>query len=61
MRAFPSSLSLSLQVQGDMSLLQSISSLPFYSALKMVHAGQDHLEKHYADLKGKSFFPGLVK
>jgi nucleoside-diphosphate kinase len=30
-------------------------------ALKLVHANQEHLEKHYADLKGKPFFPGLVK
>ncbi|WFD40421.1 nucleoside-diphosphate kinase [Malassezia japonica] len=30
-------------------------------AMKLVHAGQDHLEKHYADLKGKPFFPGLIK
>ncbi|KAK7469241.1 nucleoside diphosphate kinase Ndk1 [Stygiomarasmius scandens] len=30
-------------------------------ALKMVHATPEHLEKHYADLKGKPFFPGLIK
>ncbi|CAK5264292.1 unnamed protein product [Mycena citricolor] len=30
-------------------------------ALKLVHATTEHLEKHYADLKGKPFFPGLVK
>ncbi|PWN36516.1 putative nucleoside-diphosphate kinase [Meira miltonrushii] len=30
-------------------------------AMKLVHASQEHLEKHYADLKGKPFFPGLVK
>ncbi|WFC99617.1 nucleoside-diphosphate kinase [Malassezia yamatoensis] len=30
-------------------------------AMKLVHAGTEHLEKHYADLKGKPFFPGLVK
>ncbi|KZV62036.1 nucleoside diphosphate kinase [Peniophora sp. CONT] len=30
-------------------------------ALKLVHATPDHLEKHYADLKGKPFFPGLIK
>ncbi|KAK0228330.1 nucleoside diphosphate kinase [Armillaria fumosa] len=30
-------------------------------ALKLVHATPEHLEKHYADLKGKSFFPGLIK
>lgn len=29
--------------------------------MKMVHASEEHLEKHYADLKGKPFFPGLVK
>ncbi|PFH52357.1 hypothetical protein AMATHDRAFT_140078 [Amanita thiersii Skay4041] len=31
------------------------------TALKLVHATPEHLEKHYADLKGKSFFPGLIK
>ncbi|KIP06002.1 hypothetical protein PHLGIDRAFT_107499 [Phlebiopsis gigantea 11061_1 CR5-6] len=30
-------------------------------ALKLVHASPEHLEKHYADLKGKAFFPGLIK
>jgi len=30
-------------------------------ALKLVHASPEHLEKHYADLKGKPFFPGLIK
>jgi len=30
-------------------------------ALKMVHATTEHLEKHYADLKNKPFFPGLIK
>jgi len=30
-------------------------------ALKLVHATVEHLEKHYADLKGKPFFPGLIK
>ena len=30
-------------------------------AMKLVHAGEDHLEKHYKDLKGKPFFPGLIK
>ncbi|KAJ7046573.1 nucleoside diphosphate kinase [Mycena alexandri] len=30
-------------------------------ALKMVHATPEHLENHYADLKGKGFFPGLIK
>ncbi|KAK9896732.1 putative nucleoside-diphosphate kinase [Cystobasidium minutum MCA 4210] len=30
-------------------------------ALKMVTATKEHLEKHYADLSSKSFFPGLVK
>ncbi|KAJ8078539.1 nucleoside diphosphate kinase Ndk1 [Marasmius tenuissimus] len=30
-------------------------------ALKMVTATTEHLEKHYADLKGKPFFPGLIK
>ncbi|KAK0483411.1 nucleoside diphosphate kinase [Armillaria novae-zelandiae] len=30
-------------------------------ALKLVHATPEHLENHYADLKSKSFFPGLIK
>ncbi|KLO18556.1 nucleoside diphosphate kinase [Schizopora paradoxa] len=30
-------------------------------ALKMIHESPEFLEKHYADLKGKPFFPGLVK
>ncbi|KDQ59479.1 hypothetical protein JAAARDRAFT_126675 [Jaapia argillacea MUCL 33604] len=30
-------------------------------ALKLVHASPEFLEKHYADLKGKPFFPGLIK
>ncbi|TFL06919.1 nucleoside diphosphate kinase [Pterulicium gracile] len=30
-------------------------------ALKLAQASEEHLEKHYADLKGKSFFPGLIK
>ncbi|KAJ3742093.1 nucleoside diphosphate kinase [Lentinula detonsa] len=30
-------------------------------AMKLVHATTEHLEKHYADLKGKPFFPGLIK
>ncbi|KAJ9096591.1 nucleoside diphosphate kinase [Naganishia cerealis] len=29
--------------------------------LKMCAPGQEHLENHYADLKEKSFFPGLIK
>lgn len=29
--------------------------------LKLVQASKEHLEKHYADLSSKSFFPGLVK
>ncbi|RAL01948.1 nucleoside diphosphate kinase [Aspergillus ibericus CBS 121593] len=29
-------------------------------ALKLVSPGKEHLEKHYADLKEKPFFPGLV-
>jgi len=31
------------------------------TAMKMVHATTEHLEKHYEDLKGKPFFPGLIK
>ncbi|RPA86186.1 nucleoside diphosphate kinase [Ascobolus immersus RN42] len=30
-------------------------------ALKLCQPGQEHLEKHYADLAGKPFFAGLVK
>ncbi|KAJ3513228.1 hypothetical protein NLJ89_g3062 [Agrocybe chaxingu] len=30
-------------------------------ALKLVQSTPEHLEKHYADLKGKPFFPGLIK
>ncbi|PPR08030.1 hypothetical protein CVT24_010871 [Panaeolus cyanescens] len=30
-------------------------------ALKLVQSTEEHLEKHYADLKGKPFFPGLIK
>ncbi|KAJ3075652.1 nucleoside diphosphate kinase [Podochytrium sp. JEL0797] len=30
-------------------------------ALKMVSPGKAHLELHYADLKEKKFFPGLVE
>ena len=29
--------------------------------LKMCAPGQEHLEQHYADLKEKAFFPGLIK
>ena len=29
-------------------------------ALKMVSPSQEHLEKHYEDLKDKPFFKGLV-
>jgi len=30
------------------------------AAIKIVSASKEHLEKHYADLKEKPFFPGLV-
>jgi len=30
------------------------------AAIKIVSASKEHLEKHYADLKNKPFFPGLV-
>lgn len=30
-------------------------------ALKMVSPTKEHVEKHYADLAGKKFFPGLVQ
>ncbi|KAK4219230.1 Nucleoside diphosphate kinase [Rhypophila sp. PSN 637] len=30
-------------------------------ALKLVTPGKEHLEQHYADLKGKPFFPGLIE
>ncbi|KKF95802.1 Nucleoside diphosphate kinase [Ceratocystis platani] len=31
------------------------------AAIKLVTPGKAHLEKHYADLAGKSFFPGLIE
>merc|ERR1719234_2498849 len=30
-------------------------------AMKFMTASKEHLEKHYADLSSKPFFPGLVK
>ena len=30
-------------------------------ALKMLSPSKEHIEKHYADLSGKKFFPGLVQ
>ncbi|KDN51287.1 Nucleoside diphosphate kinase, partial [Rhizoctonia solani AG-8 WAC10335] len=30
-------------------------------ALKLVQSTKEHLEKHYADLSDKPFFPGLIK
>ncbi|WPH03708.1 Nucleoside diphosphate kinase [Acrodontium crateriforme] len=30
------------------------------AAIKLVTASKEHLEKHYADLKEKPFFPGLI-
>ena len=30
-------------------------------AMKVMQASVEHLEKHYADLSSKAFFPGLVK
>jgi nucleoside diphosphate kinase len=29
--------------------------------MKMVHASKEHIEKHYEDLAGKPFYPGLCK
>lgn len=29
-------------------------------AIKLITASKEHLEKHYADLSSKPFFPGLV-
>ena len=29
-------------------------------ALKMASPSKEHFEKHYADLSGKKFFPGLI-
>jgi len=31
------------------------------AAMKVCQPGKDHLEKHYADLATKKFFPGLIK
>ncbi|KAH6638875.1 nucleoside diphosphate kinase-like protein [Boeremia exigua] len=30
------------------------------TAIKLTTPGKEHLEKHYADLAGKPFFPGLI-
>eukprot|EP00527_Entomoneis_sp_CCMP2396_P000956 CAMPEP_0198142430 /NCGR_PEP_ID=MMETSP1443-20131203/5216_1 /TAXON_ID=186043 /ORGANISM="Entomoneis sp., Strain CCMP2396" /LENGTH=145 /DNA_ID=CAMNT_0043805429 /DNA_START=61 /DNA_END=495 /DNA_ORIENTATION=+ len=30
-------------------------------AMKLTAPGKEHMEKHYADLKDKKFFPGLIK
>ena len=30
------------------------------AAMKLCTPGQEHMEKHYADLKAKKFFPGLI-
>ncbi|KAI6830870.1 Nucleoside diphosphate [Hortaea werneckii] len=30
------------------------------AAIKLVTPSKEHLEKHYEDLKGKPFFPGLI-
>ena len=30
-------------------------------AMKMVRPSKEHFENHYADLKARSFFPGLLK
>merc|ERR1712111_264922 len=30
-------------------------------AMKMMHASEDLLKQHYADLSSKGFFPGLIK
>merc|ERR1711990_113767 len=30
-------------------------------AMKMMHASEELLKEHYADLSSKAFFPGLVK
>ena len=29
-------------------------------AMKLTSPGRDHMEKHYEDLAGKKFFPGLI-
>lgn len=29
-------------------------------AMKLMSPGKEHMEKHYADLKEKKFFPGLI-
>jgi nucleoside-diphosphate kinase len=31
------------------------------AAIKLMTPGKEHLEKHYADLAGKPFFPGLIE
>lgn len=32
----------------------------YLSHCLLLQASQDHLEKHYADLKGRPFFPTLI-
>ena len=31
------------------------------AGMKLLSPGEEHFEKHYADLKEKKFFPGLIK
>lgn len=38
-----------------------LTSISFkLAALKLATPSKEHLEKHYADLAGKPFFPGLI-
>lgn len=41
----------------------TLDSLHSYKlvAIKLMTPGKAHLEKHYADLAGKPFFPGLIE
>jgi nucleoside-diphosphate kinase len=41
-------------------LLRDLCAPPQLVGLKMATPGKDHLEKHYADLSSKAFFPGLI-
>lgn len=42
-------------------LLTNITRSYKLVALKLVTPGEEHLQKHYEDLKDKPFFPGLIK
>ena len=44
------------------SIIQRFEQKGFKLAgMKLCQPGKEHLEKHYADLAGKKFFPGLIE